>query len=242
MCIMLSMINLSIFIIQHRPALITGVYNKDRLLNSVTMSFIFPIKCYINKRLDSLKFKDLRKCEANTYGRPCLNYTQLRNRYCEEHHHLLKLTCEAYHYIGRGYEDISQSTVAWMELSMRNAYVTRFNITADYGHNRWKEHLTELASQQPEYSVSHEVLEMRNYFLDEVFKGDPDPQARVFSELNIDICARIRNYSISDWSVDYNNEQQAVNRYNINLHYFNTCIFNPFSSITRFTRPKSSII
>lgn len=117
------------------------------LISLIQHYYIYTFKLKVNEYLDHLKFKTSNKCVAKNYHpktgtfiKPCTKYTY--KLYCEDHAYLLRILCDAYHYLNyHRIIDVPRNVIAEVELSVRIQFCERFAIEMDSGHSKWNEYL-----------------------------------------------------------------------------------------------------
>lgn len=155
----------------------------------------------------------------------CKEYTKFK--YCKVHFNEYKIMHAAYHYIDNSnkFEDVELSTLAEVELNMRQLFAMKFNLREDYGHQKWSRYLERLKSSPPVTVISNrsDDLDDLKYKLIHESVSYDDYVKNVIDSYDL----AIRNINKND--LDSCEEEDEfckiqTSRYAINLEYFLTRI------------------
>ncbi|CCU55348.1 unknown similar to AMEV022 [Adoxophyes honmai entomopoxvirus 'L'] len=101
------------------------------------MNFNLYLKWKINIFIDIIRPKNVNKCSAIVYNKPCNKLSKYK--YCKSHYKIMKEYCALYHYWDKKYEypDMNISDLIDVEIEMRYNYTRIFNIKNDFNHSKW---------------------------------------------------------------------------------------------------------
>ncbi|BAO49389.1 hypothetical protein [Alphaentomopoxvirus acuprea] len=170
-----------------------------------------------NLLIHKLTYYDVKRCNAICVinNKQCKKITDKKHKYCIDHYNIFKQFCNKYHFVdnyNKFKDDISLSILAEVEYNMRIQFQLMFCIESDPEHEQWL-----------------------NYLRSIIINTLPSTTTNSFNTSTINLDYLNLELNIKKPEI-YDNKHidPKINRYHINLYYFNNELiprYNSYKSI-----------